>query len=176
MNGLWLREDLTVEQLADRLIQWGLNKDALLSVLPHVQQRMETLSDFAPKAGFLAAGMLELDEQDFAANKLSQEDQLKVLQFTLWLLEGLPDWQREPIFAGLKSLAEGLEIKLKEFLAPLFIAIAGSTSSFSVMDAMVLLGSDISRARIRHAIEVLGGLSKKRLKALDKEFRALTKG
>ena len=176
LNGLWLREDLTVEQLADRLIQWGLNKDALLSVLPHVQQRMETLSDFAPKAGFLAAGMLELDEQDFAANKLSQEDQLKVLQFTLWLLEGLPDWQREPIFAGLKSLAEGLEIKLKEFLAPLFIAIAGSTSSFSVMDAMVLLGSDISRARIRHAIEVLGGLSKKRLKALDKEFRALTKG
>ena len=56
-------------------------------------------------------------------------------------------------------------------MAPLFIAIAGSTSSFSVMDAMVLLGSDMSRARIRHAIDVLGGVSKKQLKKLEKEYQ-----
>lgn len=173
LNGLWLREDLDVEQLADRLIEWGLNRDSLLAVLPHVQQRMETLSDFAPKTGFLAAGMLDLAEQDFADNKLVLEDQVKVLQFSLWLLEALPEWDREAIFNSLKGVADALEIKLKEFLAPLFIAIAGSTSSFSVMDAMVLLGSDISRARLRHGIDVLGGVSKKRLKALDKEFRPL---
>ena len=173
LNGLWLREDLDVEQLADRLMEWGLNRDSLLAVLPHVQQRMETLSDFAPKAGFLAAGMLDLAEQDFAGNKLALEDQVKVLQFSLWLLEALPEWDREAIFNSLKGIADALEIKLKEFLAPLFVAIAGSTSSFSVMDAMVLLGSDISRARLRQGIDVLGGVSKKRLKALDKEFRPL---
>src|SRR5690625_7512650 len=48
LNGLWSREDLTTEQLADRLRDWALNRDNLLQVLPHAQSRMETLSDFAP--------------------------------------------------------------------------------------------------------------------------------
>ena len=49
--------------------------------------------------------------------------------------------------------ADAMGIKLKPFLAPLFIAIAGSSASISVMDSMNLLGADMSRARLRHAIE-----------------------
>jgi len=67
-----------------------------------------------------------------------------------------------------------MELKLKDFLAPIFIAVSGSTSSFSVMDAMVLLGSDMSRARLRFGVEVLGGAGKKILKRYEKEFSALT--
>jgi glutamyl-tRNA synthetase len=33
------------------------------------------------------------------------------------------------------------------------------------------LGIDIARARIRQAISILGGISKKQAKALEKEFR-----
>ena len=65
------------------------------------------------------------------------------------------------IWDDLKGLADALEVKVKDFLAPLFIAIAGTSASFSVVDSMELLGPDMSRARIRHAIEVLGGVSKK---------------
>ncbi|MCK5881487.1 MAG: glutamate--tRNA ligase, partial [Sinobacterium sp.] len=64
------------------------------------------------------------------------------------------------------------ELKMKVFLAPIFIAIAGTTSSISVMDSMQLLGPDIAKARLRFAIEVLGGVSKKKLKKLEKAFRA----
>ncbi len=173
LNGLWIRESLNAEQLADKLIEWGLNRETLLSVIPHVQQRMDTLSDFLPKTAFLGAGMLELGEQHFADLKLETAEQLKVLQFSLWRLEALADWQRDAIFAELKSLADALEIKLKDFLAPLFIAVSGSTASFSVMDAMDLLGSDMTRARLRHAIGVLGGVSKKQGKAMEKAYRAL---
>ena len=60
-----------------------------------------------------------------------------------------------------------MEIKLKDFLAPLFLAISGTTSSFSVMDAMILLGPDMSRARLRHALNgVCGEIGKKQLKKL----------
>ena len=38
---------------------------------------------------------------------------------------------------------------------------------------MAMLGPDMSRARIRHALEVLGGVSKKAAKRLDKEYMAL---
>ena len=47
------------------------------------------------------------------------------------------------------------------------------TPSFSVVDAMGLLGPDMSRMRIRHAIAILGGVSKKAGKRLEKEYGAL---
>ena len=73
----------------------------------------------------------------------------------------------------MKGLADALGVKVKDFLAPLFVAIAGSSASFSVVDSMELLGPDMSRARIRHAIEVLGGVSKKAMKRLEKEYQGL---
>jgi len=173
LNGLWIRESLSTEQLADKLIEWGLNRETLLNVLPHVQQRMDTLSDFIPKTAFLGSGVLDISAEHFAGLKLESAEQLKVLQFALWRLEALADWQRDNLFAELKSLADGLDIKLKDFLAPLFIAVSGSTASFSVMDAMALLGSDMTRARLRNGIEVLGGVSKKQAKSLEKAYRAL---
>ena len=144
-----------------------------MKVIPHVKPRMETLSDFIPATAFLASGMLPLITADFEALNQDLDAQKKTLQFALWELEALRTWERDEIFTALKKLADGLEIKLKDFLAPIFIAISGSSASFSVMDAMVLLGSDMSRARLRFAIELLGGAGKKVLKRYEKEYAAL---
>ena len=174
LNGLWIREDLSTEQLADRLQDWALNRQNLLQVLPHAQQRMETLSDFTPLASFLASGMLPITAESFVGLKLDDDQLKQVLQFTLWKMEAQRSWERDAIFEDLKSLAASLDIKLKDFLAPLFIAIAGTTSSFSVMDSMVLLGPDMSRARIRHALNTAcGEIGKKQLKKLEKAYSTL---
>ncbi len=175
LNGLWIREDLSDRALADRLKEWWLNDDNLVAVIPQVKQRMETLGDFVPMVGFLATRRLNLNEQDFSLNKLDLDTQKKILQFVQWKLESLRIWDKDDIFAAMKELANGMEIKIKDFLAPLFVAISGSTSSFSVMDAMVLLGSDMSRARLREAVEVLGGAGKKVLARYEKEYAALGK-
>src|SRR5690606_8643177 len=143
LNGLWIREDHDDAALADRLAQWLLNRDNLLKVIPHVKPRMETLSDFLPTVSFLAIARLPLQESSFAANKLDLETQKKILQFAQWQLEAQRQWDRDQIFAALKGLADGMELKLKDFLAPIFIAISGSTASFSVLDAMQLLGPDL---------------------------------
>ena len=174
LNSLWIREDLTQEQLADRLHEWMFNRENLMAILPHAQTRMHTLSDFAPLAAFLASGQLPLTPASFDESKLDEEQLKQVLQFALWRLEALRHWDRDEIFNTLKTLAGELDIKLKDFLAPLFIAIAGTTSSFSVMDSMVLLGPDMSRARLRHALNVrIGELGKKQMKKLEKAYEAL---
>ncbi|NIB43108.1 glutamate--tRNA ligase [Pseudomaricurvus alkylphenolicus] len=174
LNSLWIREDLNLEQLADRLQQWMLNRDSLMAVLPHAQTRMQTLSDFAPLTAFLASGQLPLSEGSFAEVKLEEEQLKQVLQFALWRLEELRHWNRDEVFNTLKQLAGEMDIKLKDFLAPLFIAIAGTTASFSVFDSMVLMGPDMSRARLRHALTVrFGELGKKQLKKLEKAYAAL---
>jgi glutamyl-tRNA synthetase len=173
LNGMWIREDLSEEQLAQRLVEWAYNRENLAAVLPHLKPRMETLSDFAPQAGFLVSGELALEPKQFEDLRIEQEQLLRQLQFALWTLEELRDWERDAVWDSLKSLADRLEMKVRDFLAPLFIAISGSKASFSVVDAMALLGPDMSRARLRHAIAVLGGVSKKAAKRLEKEFQSL---
>lgn len=174
LNSLWIRENLTIEQLAERLQHWTFNKETLLKVLPHAQSRMTTLSDFAPLANFLFAGMLTLNEENFTANKLGIDKQKELLQFALWRMESLRFWDRDAIFNELKLLAAQLDIKLKDALAPIFVAIAGTTASFSVMDSMVIIGPDMSRARLRHAINALGGFGKNKQKDLDKMYATLS--
>jgi glutamyl-tRNA synthetase len=176
LNGMWIREDLDEAQLAQRLVDWAYNRDSLMKVLPHAQKRMEKLSDFAPLAGFLVSGTLPLNDDSFASVAGDRETIVKGMQFALWRLEAQRHWTRDAIWNDLKGLADALDIKMKDFLAPLFVAIAGTSASFSVVDSMELLGPDMSRARIRHAIEALGGVSKKSMKQLEKEYQLLGEG
>jgi len=176
LNGLWIREELDDAALAQRLVDWAYNRDNLMKVLPHARRRIQTLSDFAPLASFLVSGTLPLDEGSFAGLGGERADIVKGLQFALWRLEAQRHWNRDAIWSNLQGLADALNVKVKDFLAPLFVAIAGSSASFSVVDAMELLGPDMSRARIRHAIEVLGGVSKKALKQLEKDYAGLHEG
>jgi len=67
-------------------------------------------------------------------------------------------------------------LKLGEFMFPIFVAVAGTPNSWSVVDSMGLLGPDVSRARLRHALNVLGGFSKKQAKKVEKEYAALETG
>lgn len=171
LNGCWIRDDLTQEQFGERLLNWAYNEKYVNQILPHIQKRVDVLSDVAPAAAFLFAGDMPVTVDSFEQGcKTPKEDLVKHLQFILWKLEQQREWERDNLFADLKGLADYFEVKIKDFLAPVFIAIAGTTASISVMDSMTILGPDLSRARIRKAIEILGGVSKKQTKKLEKEF------
>jgi len=176
LNGLWIREECSVESLADRLIDWKLNRENLIEMLGHLQPRMERLSDFLPAAAYMGAGMLDISEQDFSDIKADSADVVQWMQFAQWRLESLQRWERQLIFEAMKLLADQLGLKIRDFLAPFFIAIAGTSSSISVIDSMHLLGSDLSRARIRFAIDTLGGISKKKMKDVEKAYARLGTG
>ncbi len=97
-----------------------------------------------------------------------------MLQFTLWRLEQQRQWTKGNIFADIKALSKAMGHKLGDFNHPIFVAVAGTPNSWSVMDSMEILGPDMIRARLRHAVAVLGGLSKKEGKRLEKEFKVLS--
>ncbi len=173
LNGLYIREDLDDRAFLKALMTWAFNEEYIGQILPQVRSRVETLSEVAPLAGHFFGGVPSLREEDFETVKLEREELLKLLQFLVWRFEVVPAWHKEALLAEVKTLAGYFELKMKEFLAPVFIAITGSTASTSVMDAMAILGSDMTRARLRHAIEVLGGVSKKQAKRFEKEYRDL---
>jgi len=173
LNGLWIREDLSLDELAQRLKGWALNRDMLDKILPHAQSRMTTLADFVPLSAYLVSGELPLSPGDFG-DAQDSDATIRMLQFVLWRLEAHQDWSRDALFQVLKSTAEALELKPKALFAPLFVAVAGSNSGYSMPDSMAILGPDMTRARLRTAIGVLGGVSKKALKRLGKEYAGLS--
>jgi glutamyl-tRNA synthetase len=57
LNGCWIRENLDVDQFADRVAEWALNRDNLKRIIPLIKDRVEKFSDIAPLTGFLFSGM-----------------------------------------------------------------------------------------------------------------------
>ena len=172
LNGQWLRE-LPVERFAAEVQKWALNPQYLMQIAPHVQNRVETFSQLAPLAGFFFMGGVSPDAKLFEHKKLSPEQVRQVLQLILWKLEALRQWNKDNITAIIQKVAEHLGLKLRDLMPLIFPAISGQASSVSVLDAMEILGPDLSRFRLRQAVELLGGVSKKETKEWEKLLAAI---
>ena len=172
LNGRWLREDCSDEDFADRIVNWAFNREKLLEIIPLIKERVDVFSEVAPMISFFAEGIPEVREADFAHKNASPDDVKMVLQFTLWDLEKITEWKRDALKQLFVDLAGKLELKIRDVLAPLFVAVSGKPVSPPLFASMEILGPELVRARVRHAIDVLGGISKKQTRKLEKEYRA----
>ena len=173
LNGRWLRESLDADAFADRLVDWSYNRENLLKIIPLVKERVDVFSDLAPMISFFAEGLPELSEESFDLKKLELSETKKYLQFILWRLDAHSDWRRDALNQLFIDLAAELDVKIRDLLAPVFVAISGKSVTPPLFDSMAIIGPDLSRARIRHALDALGGVSKKQAKSLEKEYRLL---
>ena len=171
LNGKIIREELTDEEFAKRFAAWAFAPEKVAQIVPLLKQRVERFSDVTSLGGFFIDGSLEVSEASFAHKSIDSAQAAKILQFTLWKLEALEELSRDAVEEELPALAAKFELKIRDFLFPLFVALSGKAVSTSVIESIMILGIDIVRARIRQAISVLGGISKKQAKALEKEFR-----
>jgi glutamyl-tRNA synthetase len=175
LNGRYLREKLSVNDLLSRLSEWKFNDEFLGKVLPLALPRLETFSDFSPLASFLFAEKVEIDAESISG-KLESADAARLIKIAEWEFEKLREWKGESIGNVFNRIAEIEELKLKQIMPTFFVAISGSGVSLPLFESMAILGPDLSRTRLRQALDVLSeaghGLSKKGLKALDKEYHA----
>jgi glutamyl-tRNA synthetase len=169
LNSVWLRE-LPVADLVSAFQRW-IGSDYLHKVASQIQPRIHTLSDAVGWAGFFFSGAVPVTPESFQHKKLTVDEIRRILQVSLWELEALRRWNHEEISALLGRISEALGYKLRDFMFPIFVAIAGSPSSTPVMESMNILGPDITRARLRQAIAVLGGVSKQEAKEWEKAWR-----
>ena len=56
LNGLWIRESLSSDDLIQRLQDWALNREMLEKIVPQAQGRIDVLSDLIPQAAYLLSG------------------------------------------------------------------------------------------------------------------------
>ena len=174
LNGRYLREKLSPEEVVERLGQWKANPNFIAKVLPLALQRLETFADFFPLAQFLLTESPDYSTEDLVG-KFEAPVVARLLKIAEWELEKVRTWDRDSLSGLFQRMAETEETKLKDLLRPFFFAISGSAVSLPLFDGMTLLGPDLSRVRLRKALNQLSeagsGLSKKGLKALEKEYR-----
>ena len=173
LNGRYLREDLSPEGLVSALKAWALDDERLVRIAPLVQPRLEVLGDWGYMTAFFFADQVPLDPARLTLKGKGAEELKAVLQMGLWELDRLESFDAEAIHAAFTVLSEKLEIKLRDLLLPFYVAISGESVSTPLFDSLAILGIDLTRIRIRRAIDALGGLSGRKLKAVEREHQRL---
>ena len=172
MNGQYIRA-LPADEFVERVRAWALNRAHLAPLAPLVQQRVERLCDLLAQVDYLLGDRPALQAADFAHKTLSADDCRRILDHVGRRLEDVAEWRRDALYDALKTLAEAMDVKMRDLLAPLFVALAGRPVALPLFDSLAYLGRDLARARLRSAIAALGGIGKKEAGRMERAYRAL---
>ncbi len=171
-NGRYVRA-LDQDDFVARYAEWLSESDAPKRIAALVQERTEAFEDIASQVDYLIGKRATLAPEDFENPRLETARQIEILALVGWSLERIERWQRDQIHACCKKICDALEMKFRDFLSPLFLAVSGRQVSLPLFDSIAVLGRDLTLMRIREAMESLGGLSKKREKSLRKVFETI---
>jgi len=159
LNGRWLREQLSEEDFMKRVLDWAMENDRIREGLRLSQSRISKLGELPDLAGFLLKSDLGLTPESFAKVKSTPEEILDVLNQVQPDLEKMPEWTVESIEAELRASADKLGKKLKVVVAPLFVAVSGSSRSLPLFDSMAILGRSVVRQRLKVAAQVVASMA-----------------
>jgi glutamyl-tRNA synthetase len=147
MNGRYLRE-LDPAELRRRLVQLH-GRDVPPEAVAISQEKMQTLADFWPLAGFLVERR-EIDPQ--AWDRVMRDGGPERLRAAREALEAAEPFDTETIEHALRGVVERLNVKPKEVFQPVRVAISGTTVSPGIFESVAALGRDETLARIDAAL------------------------
>jgi glutamyl-tRNA synthetase len=148
MNGRYLRE-LPAEELRKR-IEERSGREVPLAAVEISQEKMQTLEDFWPLAGFLVDRPDGYDEK--AWSKVMGDGAAERLQAAREAIETAEPFGVESVEAALRGLVERLGVKPKEVFQPVRVALTGTTVSPGIFESVAALGRDEALARIDKAL------------------------
>ncbi|HTU81542.1 MAG TPA: glutamate--tRNA ligase [Candidatus Acidoferrales bacterium] len=163
LNGRYLRERLDPAGFVERVREWAITPERLQQMAALAQPRIERLSDLGLLLAFLFAGRLPLEAGDLLGGKLDDLQTRRAFSTALSDLDALAVWNVFGIESVFKRIAEVLGKKPRDVARPFYVAITGSPTSIPLYDSMELLGREIVRERLRHALELLGPPTKREL-------------
>lgn len=152
-NGRYLR-DLTLDELTAR-IEAFTGRDGLRAGVEVSREKIQTLADFWPLAGFLYDG--PADDPAAFEKTVGAEGGADALRAARAALAALDPFTQEAVEAALRGLVEQLGVKPKQVFQPVRVAIAGTTISPGIFESVALLGRDETLRRIDGALARTAG-------------------
>jgi glutamyl-tRNA synthetase len=147
MNGRYMRE-LDPGDLRARL-EVMLGREVPAEAVAISQEKMQTLADFWPLAGFL------VERRSFdpkAWDKVMRDGAPDRLQRAREALAGAEPFDVERVEAALRGVVDELGVKPKDVFQPVRLAISGGTVSPGIFESVAALGREEALARIDDAL------------------------
>ena len=147
LNGRYVRA-LSVDDLTERL-QSFTGREGLRAAVEISREKMQTLADFWPLAGFIFDGPAD---DPAARAKWLDDDGRAALREVRAVLGSLDPFGVESIQLALEGLVAGLEVKPKQVFQPIRVALAGTAVSPGIFETLAVLGREESLRRIDLAL------------------------
>jgi glutamyl-tRNA synthetase len=147
MNGRYLRE-LSLDELT-RLLEEHTGRTGLGPAVAISQEKIQTLADFWPLAGFIYDGP---KDDPAARDKWLDGEGRGALAEAHDALSGVDSWTVEGIEAALRGVIDARHAKPKDVFQPIRVALAGTTVSPGIFETLEVLGREQSLARIEKAL------------------------
>jgi glutamyl-tRNA synthetase len=169
LNQKKIIETIPQDQLWNRIQSWQFNDAFMQKLMPLVQPRLKTFGDFMQTCEFFFINDLQLTPEKICPKNASPELTSCLLQTLIWCLDEKEDWSGEALEKASHEVADAFGVQHKKAVMPLlFITIMGKNQGPSLFESVTLLGKDRTRVRLMNAIEILGGISNKKLDQLKK--------
>ncbi len=149
MNGRYVRE-LSLDELTAALEAYT-GRTGLRDAVEISSEKIQTLADFWPLAGFIFDGAAA-DDAKAREKFLSSEAHLENLREVREVLAALPDFTVEAIDEALRGVVERREAKPKDVFQPIRVALAGTTVSPGIFETLSVLGREESLKRLDAAL------------------------
>ncbi len=147
MNGRYLRA-LSLDDLTARL-ETFTGRSGLRDAVAISQEKMQTLADFEPLAGFIFDGPADDPK---AREKWLGEDGRAVLADVVAALEPLQQFTVGNVQEALEGVVAARGAKPKQVFQPIRVALAGTAVSPGIFETLTVLGRQESLARIERSL------------------------
>jgi glutamyl-tRNA synthetase len=149
LNGLYLRE-LPLEELTRRLEEFT-GREGLGPAVAISREKIQTLADFWPLAGFVFDG--PADDPEARERVLGREGACEALAAARAALAEVEPFDPETVETALRGVVETRGVKPKDVFQPVRVALAGTTVSPGIFETVAVLGRDEALRRIDAALD-----------------------
>ena len=147
LNGRYIRE-LSVDDLTARLEQFT-GRSGLRGAVEISREKMQTLADFWPLAGFIFDG--PADDPAAREQWLGEEGRAALADVRA-ALESVEPFTLDAIQAALEAVVAARDVKAKQVFQPVRVALAGRAVSPGIFETLAVLGREESLRRIDAAL------------------------
>ena len=159
-NGLHIRS-LAPDDLAGRLQPFlsaagqPVDQQKLLNIIPIIRERLTTLDDVIPVAGFFFQDEVHPQPEQLVGAGMTASGSAEAARRAYQLLQPLAEISLETAEPPLRQLADELGIKAGQFFGILRVAVTGQPVSPPLFESMAIIGKEKVMHRLQNAISML---------------------
>ncbi len=172
INQQYLINTISQDNLWQRMKEWIYNDAFMNKLMPLCHTRIKTFGEFMELCYFFFVNHLEYTDALLCPAEQPKEKIAMMLQAIIWSMDEQEDWKRSGIEMAAKDVSEAFGAQMKKVTIPiLYGSLTGKRHGPPLYDSVEILGKDRTRARLLNAIEFLGGISNKKMDALNKGWQ-----